>query len=334
MAKICLDAGHGGKDPGACAFGRQEADDVLKMTLKVGGILDNNGHTIHYTRTSDIYESVNQKASEANNFGADFFASFHRNSASASAAGYESLVYENSGRAKICADAANAGMETLGFKNRGTKIRTDLAVLNSTKMEAVLFEMGFISNSGDNALYDSKFDQIANTLASAIAKAVGSTISTSGSKPSSSGSASKPSSGSSTSASYYKKFNSSSIVDGLKSIGVDSNFANRKKIAAANGISNYEGTASQNTKLLNLAKQGKLKKAGSSSSSSSSSSASYYKKFSGTSIVDGLKSIGVDSSMASRKRIAKANGISNYEGTASQNTKLLSLAKQGKLKKP
>lgn len=61
---------------------------------------------------------------------------------------------------------------------------------------------------------------------------------------------------------------------------------------------------------------------------------SYYKKFSGVSIVDGLKSIGVDSSMSNRKRIAAANGISNYEGTASQNTKLLNLAKQGKLKKP
>ena len=60
---------------------------------------------------------------------------------------------------------------------------------------------------------------------------------------------------------------------------------------------------------------------------------SYYPVFSGSSIVDGLKSIGVDSSKANRTKIAKANGISNYTGTASQNTKLLSLAKQGKLKK-
>jgi N-acetylmuramoyl-L-alanine amidase CwlA len=60
----------------------------------------------------------------------------------------------------------------------------------------------------------------------------------------------------------------------------------------------------------------------------------YYKAFNSTSIVDGLKSIGVDSSKSNRKKIAKANGISNYTGTASQNTKLLSLAKQGKLIKP
>ena len=130
---------------------------------------------------------------------------------------------------------------------------------------------------------------------------------------------------------YYPAFSSSSIVDGLKSIGVDSSMSNRKKIAAANGISGYTGTAAQNTKLCSLAKQGKLKKAGASGSSSSGSS--YYAKFSSTSIVDGLKSIGVDSSMSNRKKIAAANGISNYTGTAAQNTKLCSLAKQGKLKK-
>lgn len=60
---------------------------------------------------------------------------------------------------------------------------------------------------------------------------------------------------------YYKSFSSTSIVDGLKSIGVNSSFSNRKKIAAANGISNYTGTAAQNVKLLELAKKGKLKKA-------------------------------------------------------------------------
>lgn len=60
--------------------------------------------------------------------------------------------------------------------------------------------------------------------------------------------------------SYYKSFNSTSIVDGLKSIGVDSSLEYRKKIAKANGIKNYKGDASDNIKLLKLAKQGKLKK--------------------------------------------------------------------------
>ena len=136
--------------------------------------------------------------------------------------------------------------------------------------------------------------------------------------------------------SYYKKYTGStdSIVTALNSIGVDSSYSNRKKIATANGISGYSGTASQNTKMLSLLKQGKLKKAGSTSSSNTTTT-SYYKKYTGSSgsLVDALKAIGVNSSYDNRKAIAKKNGISNYEGTASQNEKLLSLLKQGKLKK-
>jgi hypothetical protein len=62
---------------------------------------------------------------------------------------------------------------------------------------------------------------------------------------------------------YYTKYTgtSVSIVTALKSIGVTSTLAFRKKIAAANNITPYTGTAAQNTKMLNLLKQGKLKKA-------------------------------------------------------------------------
>lgn len=52
------------------------------------------------------------------------------------------------------------------------------------------------------------------------------------------------------------------------------------------------------------------------------------------SIVDALKSIGADSSFSYRKKIAKANGISGYIGTPTQNTKLLIKLKAGTLIKP
>lgn len=59
---------------------------------------------------------------------------------------------------------------------------------------------------------------------------------------------------------YYPKYTgtSSSIVDALQSLKIDSNLNYRKKIAAANNINNYSGTADQNKKLLNLLKNGKL----------------------------------------------------------------------------
>jgi len=55
-----------------------------------------------------------------------------------------------------------------------------------------------------------------------------------------------------------KTYKGDSIVIALKQIKVDSSFTYRKKLANKNGIKNYEGTASQNTKLLNLLKKGKL----------------------------------------------------------------------------
>lgn len=59
---------------------------------------------------------------------------------------------------------------------------------------------------------------------------------------------------------YYPKCNcaSTSIVDLLKKINVDSSFSNRKKIAIANGITDYKGLSYQNLKLCNLLKKGEL----------------------------------------------------------------------------
>lgn len=141
---------------------------------------------------------------------------------------------------------------------------------------------------------------------------------------SSSGSSSNSSNSGSTSNSTYT---GTSLVDYLKSIGVDSSLENRKKLAAANGISNYSGTSAQNTQLLNILRKGGTTSGG------STTTVSYYSKpsYSGTSFVDALKSINVDSSLTNRKKIASKNGISNYSGAASDNTKLLSLLKQGKL---
>ena len=62
----------------------------------------------------------------------------------------------------------------------------------------------------------------------------------------------------------------------------------------------------------------------------------YFKKYTGksNSIVDILKSLGIDSTFNYRKKIAKANNIPDYKGTAQQNLKLCEYVKNGVLKKP
>lgn len=114
-------------------------------------------------------------------------------------------------------------------------------------------------------------------------------------------------------------YSGTSIVDALKSVGFDSSFDARKELYLKCGFTDtYIGSSAQNTNLLNSLR-GK--------------SNYYYSNYKGLSFVDGLKSIGVDSSFLNRKRIAFNNGISNYSGSAKENLKLLNLLKNGKLKK-
>lgn len=71
------------------------------------------------------------------------------------------------------------------------------------------------------------------------------------------------------------------------------------------------------------------------SSGTVQSTTAYYPRYTGTStsIVAALNAVGVNSSFANRKAIAKENGITGYIGSAKQNIQMLALLKSGKLKR-
>lgn len=167
---IMLDAGHGGRDPGAVYNGRQEKDDTLRLTLAIGEILQNNGIDVEYTRTTDVYQTPYEKAMLANNAGVDFFVSIHRNSypTDNEVSGVESLVYDLSGIKYQMALDINDQLETIGFVNLGVKARPNLVVLRRTRMPAVLVEVGFINSDVDNQLFDDNFNDIAQAIAAGI----------------------------------------------------------------------------------------------------------------------------------------------------------------------
>ena len=120
---------------------------------------------------------------------------------------------------------------------------------------------------------------------------------------------------------------SNSIITALNAIGVNSSYSYREKIAQANGITGYRGTAQQNLNMVALLKKGLLVKPG---------SAVYFPAYTGNSgsIAAALNSLGIDSSYSYREKIAAKNGITGYKGTPAQNTRMLNLLKQGKLLKP
>ena len=170
MAKIVIDAGHGGEEPGAVYQGRKEKDDNLALALEVGKILEDNGVEVAFTRTEDVYQTPFEKAQLANKEDADFVISFHRNSSPEDNQyfGVETLVYNHSGKKVEMAEAINRELEELGFRNIGVKERPGLVILRRTKAPALLIETGFLNTDRDNALFDEKFDAIAQAIANGI----------------------------------------------------------------------------------------------------------------------------------------------------------------------
>ena len=173
--KIMLDTGHGGEDPGAVSGGRQEKDDTLRLTLAVGDLLKNRGVDVEYTRTTDVYQTPFQKATIANQSGADYFISFHRNSSPTpnQYTGVETLIYNKSGIKYDMAKNIVGALGEVGFQDLGVKERPGLVVLRRTTMPAVLIEAGFLNTDQDNRMFDEKFDEIAQAIASAILGTLG-----------------------------------------------------------------------------------------------------------------------------------------------------------------
>lgn len=76
---VVLDPGHGGKDPGAMAFGLKEKDLVLQIALKMEAELKRLGADVRMTRRDDRYLKLSERTELANQWGADVFVSVHIN---------------------------------------------------------------------------------------------------------------------------------------------------------------------------------------------------------------------------------------------------------------
>jgi len=83
--KVVLDAGHGGKDFGAIKNGLKEKEVALDVVLKIGEILeDNNDIDIVYSRKTDVFVELRERADRANKAKANLFVSVHCNSSTSS----------------------------------------------------------------------------------------------------------------------------------------------------------------------------------------------------------------------------------------------------------
>ncbi|NRR16227.1 N-acetylmuramoyl-L-alanine amidase [Bacillus pacificus] len=166
MARYSLHGGHNSIVQGANFGNRKE--HVLDRQVKdaVATKLRSLGHTV-YDDTDEVgttqSQNLNNIIRNSNSHAVDLVISFHLNASDGNGQGVEVLYYDQKDlAAKISAQLA----KDIGWRDRGAKQRTDLAVLNGTKAPAILIELGFIDNESDMAKWN--FDKIANSIVFAL----------------------------------------------------------------------------------------------------------------------------------------------------------------------
>ncbi|MCU5370751.1 MULTISPECIES: N-acetylmuramoyl-L-alanine amidase [Bacillus cereus group] len=166
MARYSLHGGHNSIVQGANFENRKE--HVLDRQVKdaVATKLRSLGHTV-YDDTDEIgttqSQNLNNIIRNSNSHAVDLVISFHLNASDGNGQGVEVLYYDQKDlAAKISAQLA----KDIGWRDRGAKQRTDLAVLNGTKAPAILIELGFIDNESDMAKWN--VDKIANSIVFAL----------------------------------------------------------------------------------------------------------------------------------------------------------------------
>ena len=169
---ICLDAGHGGRDPGYVVSSKQEKKYTLLLAQEVRDLLTKQGFKVVLTRWRDTFPELSDRVATANRSKADLFVSLHFNAfpPDKSVNGAETYCLTPAGASSSNAAGAGAGSgasrgnanndenvwlayqmqksltRTAGSKDRGVK-RARFQVLRDTTMPAALIETGFMSNA-------------------------------------------------------------------------------------------------------------------------------------------------------------------------------------------
>ena len=170
MKRLVIDLGHGGHDPGAIGVNKtHESDVVLAIGKELNELLKGYELEVKFTRLSDVYLSLSERAKIANDYKADYFLSIHINSATdKSVRGVEVWQYSNKNDKlnKFSNDLCENVAKIFNVRNRGVKLSQKLSVLKNTDMPAALIEVDFISNV--NAEKDLKISSNIKSVALAI----------------------------------------------------------------------------------------------------------------------------------------------------------------------
>jgi len=148
---IVVDAGHGGKDPGALGVGPLPEKTInINVAMKLARLLEQRGAHVVTTRDSDRFITLDGRAALAERTRADLFVSIHADAARrASATGATVYIARNAHRESVqAAESILAALERAGIECRGIR-RAGFRVLVGHSRPAVLVECGYLTNRAE-----------------------------------------------------------------------------------------------------------------------------------------------------------------------------------------
>ncbi|OBZ12738.1 N-acetylmuramoyl-L-alanine amidase [Bacillus sp. FJAT-26390] len=150
--KVVIDAGHGGKDPGAEGVsGQREKLFTMSLSAKVYDLLKLDERFEPYmTRSDDTFIDLDERPEIANQMNADAFVSIHANTYTDPSVGGTETFYRHDDSIQLAQVVHDSVVKELGFDDRGIK-NGQLKVLSLSKVPAILLEVGYLTNPAQEA---------------------------------------------------------------------------------------------------------------------------------------------------------------------------------------
>lgn len=146
ISTVVIDAGHGGKDPGATGrrFRLREKSMTLSIAKKLGSILERSGMRVVYTRKNDNFIPLPKRSDVANNAGADLFVSVHINaSRSKSLNGFECYYLS---------DATDDNARALeAFEDSSVSMNEKATAEHSRQLDKTLWDLALTENRTESS---------------------------------------------------------------------------------------------------------------------------------------------------------------------------------------
>jgi len=151
--KVVIDAGHGGKDPGAeGASGQREKHFTLSLSMKVYELLKQEAmFEPHLTRNDDTFIDLDERPEIANQMEADVLLSIHANTFKDENVGGIETFYRFDDNIELAQTMHNHVVKAMGFRDRGIRFE-ELKVLSLSKVPAILLEVGYLTNPAEEAV--------------------------------------------------------------------------------------------------------------------------------------------------------------------------------------